>query len=68
MAKRQIQPGFVLAVCIAQALQKRDPKFLAVLKETVDEVQKTQPQGETTWDTLQIFRAGLNDPELFTQP
>jgi hypothetical protein len=65
MPKKQISPGYVLAVCIARTLQKLDPKFLATLSSTVDEVQAMQPRGEATWETLQAFASALSDPEIF---
>lgn len=65
MAKRQIFPGYAIGICIARALAKRDPGFLPELKSSVLALQKTQPHGETTWETLEAFHQALSDPEFF---
>jgi hypothetical protein len=62
---RQLQPGFVISICIARALAERDPKFLEVLRTNVAEVQGLNPVGSDAWDTLRIFATALNDPDIF---
>jgi len=64
---KQMQPGFVVAVCIARTLHERDPKFLAALKANVVEFQGSQPRGEASWETLQTFYEALRDPEIFSK-
>ena len=64
---RQIPPAYALSLCIALALHKSDPTFLALLRTTVADFQKTQPRGETSWETLSLFLAVLNDPEIFVK-
>lgn len=65
--RRQLQPGFVVSVSLAQTLSKRDPKFLADLRVVVRELQALQPRGENAWETLEIFSLCLDDPKLFSQ-
>jgi hypothetical protein len=67
MAKKQIFPGYALSICIARTLAARDPEFLATLRSTVLEMQKSQPRDGTTWETLETFYAATNDPEIFPQ-
>jgi hypothetical protein len=67
MARRQIQRGYVLAIAIARTLAERDPGFLKALRSNLVEIQQTQPRGETTWETLSIFLAAMDDPQIFPQ-
>ena len=63
--KRQLQPGQVLAVCLAHALDKTDPNFLERLKASVLEFRRAQPPAGISWETLQAFYELLDDPEIF---
>jgi len=65
MAKKQISAGYALSICIARALHERDPKFLATLQSKVLEMQKSQPRGEATWETLEAFYQAMKDPDVF---
>jgi len=66
MAK-QIAPAYALSLCVVLALHKTDPKFLALLRSTVADFQKTQPKDGITWETLELFLRALYDSEIFVK-
>jgi hypothetical protein len=59
-------PGFAVAICIARTLAARDPGFLKALRSNVLEMLTTQPADGSTYETLSIFRAALDDPKIFS--
>jgi hypothetical protein len=64
---RQIPPAYALSLCVVLALHKTDPKFLALLRSTVVDFQKTQPKDGSAWETLELFLHALYDPEIFVK-
>ena len=63
--QKQILPGFAVAICIARTLAARDPGFLEALRTNVLDLQLKQPRDGATYETLSIFRAALDDPQIF---
>lgn len=63
--RKQILPGFAVPICIARTLAVRDPGFAEALRTNVRQMLVTQPSDGATYETLSIFLAALDDPEIF---